>query len=118
MTVEKNKQYRTYDGRDVRIYSTDGGCPYSVHGAILFDGGWEMQTWTMKGKTFLYEESGSDLIEVKPRIKRDIWVNEYRYCNGQRNWVAFDTRDEADSEPAARIACVKLTIDCEEGEGL
>lgn len=116
MTVEKNKQYRTYDGRDVRIYSTDGGVPYHVHGAILFDGGWEMQTWTMKGKAFLHEECGSDLIEVKPRIKREVWVNVYE---GVDCWAMHTCKEDADrGAMRSRLACVKLTIDCEEGEGL
>jgi hypothetical protein len=31
---------------------------------------------------------------------------------------AFHTRQEADEVAYERIACVKITIDCEEGEGL
>ena len=117
--IDRNKQYRTRDGREVRIYAVDGSGNKPIHGASLsVVHGWTSHVWSSNGRFYGDVESMNDLIEVKPRIKREVWVNEYRYCNGQRNWVAFDTRDEADSEPAARIACVMLTIDCEEGEGL
>jgi hypothetical protein len=54
---------------------------------------------------------------VKPRIKREVWVNVYPDSVGS----VCKTREEADRlRPCThnRIACVKLTIDCEEGEGL
>ena len=31
--IDKNKQYRTRDGREVRIYATDGYGHYPVHDA-------------------------------------------------------------------------------------
>ena len=56
-----------------------------------------------------------DLVEVKPRIQRELWLNLYadgsaapRQTKAEANWSA---QDEI-------LACVKIAIDCEEGEGL
>lgn len=59
-----------------------------------------------------------DLIEIRPRIVREAWVNVYP--DGQFGSV-FPTQEKArraqsDTRPA--LACVKIQIDCEEGEGL
>jgi hypothetical protein len=52
---------------------------------------------------------------VKPRIKREVWVNVYPHCIGD----GMETKELADMKARLdRIACVKLIIDCEEGEGL
>jgi len=57
-----------------------------------------------------------DLIEVKPRIQREVWVNVYPGCVGP---FIFDCKEAADAQAGEpRIACVKVIIDCEEGEGL
>lgn len=116
--IDPNKTYRTRDGREVRIYAVDGGFAAPVHGAAKFDGDWRVMAWGCDGVWHNGAFTDHDLIEVRPRILREIWVNVYRYANGQVHWVAFDCRDAADDEPFERIACVKVTIDCEEGEGL
>ena len=53
-----------------------------------------------------------DLIEVKPRIKRAVWLALY---------PLDDVRIVSDDCTAVEkgcLACVKVEIDCEEGEGL
>jgi hypothetical protein len=116
--IDKSKTYRTRDGREVRIYATDGVGRYSVHGAIREDDGWRNAVWTEIGKAGLCDDVdyANDLVEVRPRIKREVWVNVYpdpAVCG------AGSTKKYADEWAAKnRIACVKLTIDCEEGEGL
>ena len=112
--IDKNKQYRTRDGREVRIYATDGSEDMCVHGAIRFDSGWASEVWTQHGTYFPPKESIHDLIEVKPRIQRELWVNVYP------GYVSAHTckEDATACSLQNRIACVKLTIDCEEGEGL
>ena len=121
--ISKDKQYRTRDGREVRIYATDGGVGKSmVHGATLDEApGWFPRLWYPDGS---HTENGDlDLIEVKPRIKRTFWMNVYpehdirpyedKYvadsCESLRDVMGIESR---------RIACVKVEIDCEEGEGL
>jgi hypothetical protein len=95
----------------------DCGGDYPVHGAIFQDGIWVIIHWKLEGK-YLGDsfEHGYDLIEVKPRIQRELWYNVYPYPNDTN--IAF-TKSEADLRAGeSRIACVKITIDCEEGEGL
>lgn len=113
--VSMGKEYQTRDGEKVRIYCTDGGGKYPVHGAI-----WNVNTeewlsfqWTIEG-TF-GTDTDFDLVEVKPRIKREFWVNIYKESRTQ---FLFKTREEADQAMNDRVACVKVLIDCKEGDGL
>jgi len=121
--IDPKKQYRTRDGREVRIYAVDGG-PHgnAIHGAIKSESGdWIAQQWFHEG---MYAYAGShmnDLIEVKPRIKRKVWVNVYR--GRHTEWMTVhDERDEADCHVDAttlrRIACVEIDINVDEGHGL
>lgn len=60
MKLEAGKFYRTYGGYRVRIYATDAGDSYPVHGAVAqSDGTWEQQTWTASGKFNIDKESSS-----------------------------------------------------------
>ena len=116
--IDKNKQYHTRQGQEVRIYAVDGDEDMPIHGAILTKHGWKVNSWASDGKWCPNMSDGVDLIELKPRIKREVWVNVYR--GRETDWVTMhDERDEADNDRGGPcIACVKLTIDCEEGEGL
>ena len=111
--IDKSKQYRTRDGREVRIYATDGGGHKPIHGAIREGESWVVASWLYDGVAAL---DCNSLIEVKPRIKREVWVNVY-----PKHIADVVHRDKETADTIAyenRIACVKLTIDCEEGEGL
>lgn len=115
--IDITKKYRTRDGREVRIYATDGADPYPVHGAIKnSDGEWCGSAWRVNGDYKLNAPTfdDDDLIEVKPRIKREVWVNVYPgYVH------SFLSKHDAEcGRFSTCIACVRLTIDCEEGEGL
>ena len=113
--IDINKKYRTRDGREVRIYATDGGGVHCVHGAVKNLEGWAMCSW-VQGGSEMPLEGWCDLIEAKPRIQRAVWVNVY---NGVVSSWMHDSKEDADlhAEPK-RFACVKVEIDCEEGEGL
>lgn len=114
--ISMDKQYRTRDGREVRIYAVDGGGFYPVHGAYLYDDEWILCRWAADGS--YWGDPDLYLIEVKPRIQRERWVNIYEHIEG----ALHEARHSADFEEASgagrRIACVKIIIDCEEGEGL
>ena len=113
--IDINKKYRTRDGREVRIYATDGGLGNRVHGAIKNEHGWGQQNWNLKGTWFDDEESTCDLIEVRPRHKRTVWLNIY----GPESFTSHVSREQAeDEQDANRIACIKVKLDFEEGEGL
>ena len=115
--ISKDKQYRTRDGREARIYATDGHPDEPVHGAFKdYSGQWNASIWNLDGtcrfKKCVSGEQCVDLIEVKPRIKRTVWIHVFN-----------DGDLEVTDNPASayvthRIACVKVEIDCEEGEGL
>lgn len=118
--IDPNKTYRTRDGREVRIYAVDGAGE-TVHGAILYDGrDWRQHCWTRSGRyDAVRGDHHNDLIEVRPRIRREVWVNVYCHDDGGEFVCIYDNKSEADDDHgSARRACVKLTIDCEEGEGL
>ena len=114
--IRINKQYRTKCGYEVRIYAVDGKRPYPIHGAYFFDGEWILCRWAADGAC--WGDTDLYLIEVKPRIQRERWVNIYEHTEG----ALHEARHSADFEEASgadrRIACVKIIIDCEEGEGL
>lgn len=115
--IDKSKNYRTRDGREVRIYATDGVGDHAVHGAVKHSEGWDFYTWRSNGKFFSDVKSEDDLIEVRPRIKRTGWVNVYPSM--QYGSAMFWSKSDADVHAhTGRLACVKVEIDCEEGTGL
>ena len=113
MTISIDKQYRTRNGKEVRIYAVDGCGDYPIHGAVQNCQGWSCFSWPATG---LHESCENiDLIEIKPRIKREFWMNVY-----PDDWTqVYESKNVADEyATGTRIACVKVVIDCEEGEGL
>lgn len=115
MKIELGKQYRTRDGRDVRIYAVDGDEEMPVHGAVLTKHGWKVNSWALDGRWCPNMTDARDLVEVRPRIKREFWVNVYPA--GQ---TFYGDRASADNicVKDERIACVRVEIDVEEGHGL
>ena len=112
--IDMLRKYRTRDGREVRIYATDGSGCRSIHGAYKNEDGWHSTLWTKDGRLTGPHTCHLDLIEVKPRIKRDVWANVYPdqvHCLDNRGAANFFAHN-------SRLACIKITIDCEEGEGL
>jgi hypothetical protein len=114
MQIDINKKYKTRDGREVRIYATDGEKRQPVHGAVCDNGVWLASVWLSDGKVVSHLENDSDLIEVKQRIQRTVWGNVYT-----NRVVPYNDRESADRlANKDRLACVKIEIDCAEGEGL
>ena len=116
--IDKNKIYKTRDGRKVRIYATDGGGRNPIHGSVKDEDGWIFQVWPKSGRYFEDgdEDYRIDLIEVRPRHKRTVWVNVYK-----DDWDAYTAASKEDADENAsedRIACIKVELDFEEGDGL
>ena len=111
--IDINKKYRTRDGREVRIYALDGGGALPVHGACRDDetGVWVLSRWKENGSISLCDFP-SDLVEVKPRIKQTVWLAVYPLDD---IWVVSG---DCTAVEKGCLACVKVEIDCEEGEGL
>ena len=113
--IDINKKYVTRDGREVRIYATDGRDPFPVHGATKEKYGWNMETWSEGGRCYAYMERDKDLLEVRPRHKRTVWLNVCEHVV----MGCYENKWEADSCAGKdRIACIKVDLDFEEGEGL
>ena len=109
--IDINKTYRTCNDYEVRIYATDGGKNGTTHGAVKREVGWMIATWDGEGKSAFGDY---DLIEVRPRHKRTVWLN----VSDGHCWV-YPSREKADASPSMlRIACIKVELDFEEGEGL
>jgi len=119
--IDINKKYRTRDGREVRIYATDGADKYPVHGSIKYETGWELFTWQLDGMRTPRHEGGGDLIEIRPRHKRTVWLavypNGYIEATGKLEWRNGPCiNGPYDGEKP--IACIKVELDFAEGEGL
>lgn len=97
----------------VRIYATDGGGAYPVHGAARFNGEWQVISWTSNGSNLsVTGDRPSDLIEVFPLYER--WF----VMLGSVNYATCKTKDDADNElesmhsrTDARIIHVREVID-------
>lgn len=109
--ISKDKTYRTRDGREVRIYATDGGGLHPIHGSILMNDGWRSVSWEADGR-IMFQDQSCDLIEVKPRHKRTVWLNVHDF-----HCFAWSSKEHADAQ-GGRIACIKVDLDFEEGEGI
>ena len=116
--IDPNKTYQTKSGLEWRYYGESGDG--KIHGAYkTSEGIWNMAVWDEDGIYLdIIRNSLMDLVEVKPRIKRTYWFNIYE--NSRHDTFAVGTRELADKwdSPNRRLACVKVEIDCEVGEGL
>lgn len=74
--LDLTKPLRTRDGRQVRIYATDGGYlkndgngTRGIHGAVLMPWGWQSREWRDNGRRYSGEEFYDDLINVEDDAK-------------------------------------------------
>lgn len=73
--IEMSRRYSTRDGREVRIYATDGCQDYPIHGAVNSLSGWDGFAWTSDGHVSLNHIDDCDLIEVPREITVNAFVN-------------------------------------------
>ena len=114
---EAGKTYRTRDGREARVYATDGGPEWPIHGAIKRDGGeWISHNWRANGR--LWNKAGDSHFDLMPP-KREAWVNIYPNLSNNVFLASYlhTTRAAADEHAGTdRVACVR--IEYTEGQGL
>jgi hypothetical protein len=91
--IDINKKYRTRDGREVRIYATDGVEGEKVHGSVKRSYGWCAETWPINGLHSV--DSSLDLFEVCPRHKRTVWLNVYGSGIVPEAWSSKENADRA-----------------------
>ena len=65
---------RTRDGREARIYATDGGKGKPLHGALPTSEGWREISWTEEGRISPGIDSRGDLLH--PKLTRDEAIAE------------------------------------------
>lgn len=120
--IDKTKQYKTRDGREVRIYATDGGGECPIHGAVKYESGWRSSSWSINGKfnPYISADGVDDLIECKKQMTIEFHV--FVYQDGSR--ITCPTKESADQHAAKYLMAGNLfarfeyTRIVEEGEGL
>lgn len=78
MIIEKDKFYKTRDGRKARIYATDASPINDIHGAIFEGNKWSLFMWCAGGVTFFSQIDRSDLISewvepIKMEFEREVY---------------------------------------------
>jgi hypothetical protein len=90
--ISKDKQYKTREGLEVRIYATDGMDNYPIHGAVLTDNGWTNTVWSQKGNFNSLVETRLDLIEIVPKVK--VWVEYYLSESGNLSTSLYQNEEK------------------------
>jgi hypothetical protein len=90
--IDMSKQYRTRDGREVRIYAVDAGGDYPVHGSVLragSDGDWLPERWDESGYSITprTQHPNLDLVEAKA----EVWV--WQFPDGGKSTRAHATKE-------------------------
>jgi hypothetical protein len=120
--IDWSKPVQTRDGSPVRIFCIDAKTDYGSIIGLVHNGASNSENaclWYANGHLSKTGESRMDLINVpghKKKIHREVWINLYPEDAGDicHTNIGQATRQAADD----RIACIKVVIDCEEGDGL
>lgn len=75
LDFSKPELLQTRDGREVRIFCTDGIKPYEILGAIKGVDGWCHSCWRVDGRYRMDGTSTNDLVAKPQRVTG--WVNVY-----------------------------------------
>jgi hypothetical protein len=117
MKLDFSKPIQTRKGEPVRVLTRDRVSAWPVV-ALVTEGATEhLYSYKSDGRFTESGETDSDLVNVKQRIKKSVWINLYNRANA--SGCTHDTRGEADRDAMhGRVACLEVLIDCEEGQGL
>lgn len=115
--IEEGKTYETKSGCRWHAYGFYAGGEYPIHGAWQDPENkrWHIGAWSQEGKHMLDDEY--DLVPAKREFARERWVNVYEWEETMHadRWRANAAAGSADSK---RLACVRVMIECREGDGL
>lgn len=113
LDFSKPELLQTRNGCEVRIYATDAGGDYPVHGATHDGHRWGLMTWTLDGVSHTgMGPSSSDLIAKPQRVAG--WVNVY--YPSRPGFAVGDLvhKTIADAQNAALSTCIgQIYIDAE-----
>ena len=85
LPIQAGKNYYTKSGTKIRIYATDAGWPYPIHGAVWEDEDekWKIRIWELDGTTFDEGDFSMDIVyeDWAPEDKELVWCwnNEDRF---------------------------------------
>lgn len=113
--IDVTKKYRTRHGDEVQVIAVGVEGIYDGTDSVVFLRDGELDSCEADGRYIKDRDDDLDLIECKPRIKRDVWVNVYPTLTSYPFPSALHAKN---ARGVGCLACIKLTIDCEEGEGL
>jgi len=121
ITLTKKYRLRGFPRAEVEVLKTDMGGEW----AVLFrhknpaDGIWQTGFAHADGSVARWSHN-HDLIEVPARVRIEGFVNVYRGQDGNHAVHWFPTKAEAMEARrfGAPIACIPISLDLEEGEGL
>jgi hypothetical protein len=117
--IEIGKEYRLANGWEYRLCMTDASSGYPVRGFYKrHDGHWAAIGHTADGKT---DEHGFNLVEVRPRKTREVWVNIYpEKGRPVASVFGFATEELAHQIDGGHFLEARklITIEYEVGEGL
>ena len=117
-TISPGKIYRTRDGHKVRIYATNAGGSFPVHGAILHaNGKWHHCTFTARGYYSSYTNPKDIISKWGPEIRVDwkvlpAWANYVSQDNNGK-WYWFTDKPSFDKKiwdaPGSYRGCIPPT---------
>lgn len=120
--IDITKQYETESGLPVHIYWVGAA---EVHGAIDNEGRRTSCIWTCLGGilgTIFPTTQGQNhpwnLVEVKPKHTRKLWINMYPEDRERGGVVHTDKKIADIFRTSSCIACVPIEVTFTEGDGL
>jgi hypothetical protein len=114
--VDWSKPIQTRAGRKARLLGEIIGRddPFAV-AVMTEDGREDVLYYFASGKFYVNATCVNDIINTPERIEREVWLTLYRSGD-----ISTDETEEAAkaNRDKDRIACVRVQIDCNAGEGL
>jgi len=108
LTITKDGQYLTRDGREFKIYEFGVNNNQCAFGAVKTNGIWEPAIWSMDGRQIGPGSSAyCDLVEKPKTATLDVWFNVYL-----RNGVPYLGTFGHDTKVEADYAALPHRIDC------
>lgn len=115
--IEEGKPYQLKCGHRWTGYSYYAGGEYPIHGAWQdpHNQRWVIGCWSKEGRHI--DDAELNLVPAPREFARERWINVYEWEETMHldKWRANAAAGNADTK---RLACVRVMIECREGDGL